>query len=65
MQCCSFFKRHKTRKLLKNKNIDIDFLTVHKAKELGYDAGFGPGSFAEDVATFAITELINRKRGEK
>jgi beta-lysine 5,6-aminomutase beta subunit len=31
------------------------------AKELGYDAGFGPGSFAEDVATFAINELINRK----
>ena len=31
------------------------------AKELGYDAGFGPGSFAEDVATFAINELISRK----
>jgi len=27
------------------------------AKELGYDAGFGPGKFAEDVATFAVTEL--------
>lgn len=32
------------------------------AKELGYDAGFGPGSFAEDVATFAVNELISRKR---
>jgi beta-lysine 5,6-aminomutase beta subunit len=31
------------------------------AKELGFDAGFGPGSFAEDVATFAINELINRR----
>ena len=31
------------------------------AKELGYDAGFGPGSFAEDVATFAVNELIKRK----
>ena len=36
-------------------------ITHELAKELGYDAGFGPGSFAEDVATFAITELINRK----
>jgi len=31
------------------------------AKELGYDAGFGPGKFAEDVATFAVTELAKRK----
>ena len=31
------------------------------AKELGYDAGFGPGKFAEDVATFAITELAKRE----
>ena len=31
------------------------------AKELGYDAGFGPGKFAEDVATFAITEAVKRK----
>ncbi|MCL2200386.1 MAG: cobalamin-dependent protein [Oscillospiraceae bacterium] len=30
------------------------------AKELGYDAGFGPGKFAEDVATFAVTELAKR-----
>lgn len=36
-------------------------ITHELAKELGYDAGFGPGSFAEDVATFAITELISRK----
>lgn len=36
-------------------------ITHELAKELGYDAGFGPGSFAEDVATYAITELINRK----
>ncbi len=31
------------------------------AKELGYDAGFGPGKFAEDVASFAVSELIARK----
>ena len=36
-------------------------ITHELAKELGYDAGFGPGSFAEDVATFAVTELIKRK----
>jgi len=27
------------------------------AKELGFDAGFGPGKFAEDVATLAVTQL--------
>jgi len=31
------------------------------AKELGYDAGFGPGTYAELVATFAIKELVRRK----
>lgn len=36
-------------------------ITHELAKELGYDAGFGPGSFAEDVATFAIEELIKKK----
>ena len=30
------------------------------AKELGYDAGFGTGSFAQDVATFVVTEMVNR-----
>ena len=30
------------------------------AKELGYDAGFGPGSYAENVASFAIDEWIKR-----
>jgi beta-lysine 5,6-aminomutase beta subunit len=33
------------------------------AKELGYDAGFGPGKFSEHVASFFIEELI--KRGMK
>lgn len=32
------------------------------AKELGYDAGFGPGTFAENVATFFIKELQKRKK---
>ena len=31
------------------------------AKELGYDAGFGTRTYAEDVASFAIHEWIKRK----
>lgn len=30
------------------------------AKELGYDAGFGTGSYAEDVATFVVTEMAKK-----
>lgn len=30
------------------------------AKELGYDAGFGIGKFADDVASFAVVEMVNR-----
>ncbi len=30
------------------------------AKELGYDAGFGPGTYAEIVASFAIKEFVKR-----
>ncbi|MCR3761356.1 cobalamin-dependent protein [Clostridium felsineum] len=36
-------------------------ITHELAKELGYDAGFGPGKFAEDVASFAVTEIVRRK----
>ena len=35
-------------------------ITHELAKELGYDAGFGPGSYAEDVASFVVQELIKR-----
>jgi len=31
------------------------------AKELGYDAGFGSGSYAEDVASFVVTQIVERK----
>lgn len=31
------------------------------AKELGYDAGFGAGSYAEDVASFVVTQMVERK----
>ncbi len=37
-------------------------ITHELAKELGYDAGFGPKKYAEDVASFAIMELIQRKK---
>ena len=30
------------------------------AKELGYDAGFGPGKYADDVATYAVEEFVAR-----
>ncbi|SHJ52199.1 lysine 5,6-aminomutase subunit beta [Tepidibacter formicigenes] len=35
-------------------------ITHELAKELGYDAGFGPGKYADDVATFAVSEIVNR-----
>jgi beta-lysine 5,6-aminomutase beta subunit len=35
------------------------------AKELGFDAGFGPKKFAEDVASYFINELCEIKKGAK
>lgn len=35
------------------------------AKELGYDAGFGPGTYAEDVASFIVDELLKKKEVEE
>ncbi len=35
-------------------------ITHELAKELGYDAGFGIGKFADDVASFAVVEIVNR-----
>lgn len=32
------------------------------AKELGYDAGFGPGKYADDVASFAVTEIAEKQK---
>ncbi|MBN2154461.1 MAG: cobalamin-dependent protein [Candidatus Lokiarchaeota archaeon] len=32
------------------------------AKELGYDAGFGSNTVAEDVATFFVKELVQREK---
>ncbi len=36
-------------------------ITHQLAKELGYDAGFGTGKFADDVATYMVEEIINRR----
>ena len=36
-------------------------ITHELAKELGYDAGFGAGKFSEDVASFFVVEMVNRK----
>jgi len=30
------------------------------AKELGFDAGFGPGTYAENVASFIVTQMVER-----
>lgn len=35
-------------------------LSHELAKELGYDAGFTTGSFADDVATFIVSEIVKR-----
>jgi beta-lysine 5,6-aminomutase beta subunit len=32
------------------------------AKELGYDAGFGPGTYAEIVASFFVKDFVRRKK---
>ncbi len=36
-------------------------VTNDLAKELGYDAGFGPGKYADNVASFFVEEFIKRK----
>lgn len=36
-------------------------ITHELAKELGYDAGFGPNTYAEDAASFVVQEM--KKRG--
>lgn len=35
-------------------------ITNELAKELGFDAGFGPGKYADDVATFMVHEIVKR-----
>ena len=40
-------------------------ITHELAKELGYDAGFGSGKYAEDVASFFVREMVNRMQAAK
>jgi beta-lysine 5,6-aminomutase beta subunit len=35
------------------------------AQELGFDAGFGAHTYAEDVASFLLTEIVKRKLADK
>ena len=35
------------------------------AKELGYDAGFGAGKYADDVASFAVIDMVRRGMGKE
>ena len=37
-------------------------ITHELAKELGYDAGFGPNTYAEHVASFLVDELRNKQQ---
>ena len=37
-------------------------ITHELAKELGYDAGFGPNTYAEHVASFLVDELCRKRR---
>ncbi len=56
--------------LLEAENLRMRFLLLiggprisHElAKELGCDAGFGPGKYADDVASFICEELVARKQ---
>lgn len=40
-------------------------LSHELAKELGYDAGFGKGTYAEDVASFVVNEIVRREKNNK
>ena len=35
-------------------------ITHELAKELGYDAGFGMNTYADDVASFVVAEMVKR-----
>lgn len=35
-------------------------ITHELAKELGYDAGFGAGTYGDDVASFVVAEMVKR-----
>ena len=39
-------------------------ISYELAKELGYDAGFGMNSYADDVASFIAQEFVKRKNNQ-
>ena len=39
-------------------------ITHELAKELGYDAGFGPNTYAENVASFVVQKMARQESGE-
>lgn len=39
-------------------------VTYELAKELGFDAGFGTGTYAEDVATFVVEKINEKKQAD-
>jgi len=56
--------------LLEAENLRNEFIVIvggpritHElSKELGFDAGFGPKKFAEDVASYFSQELLHRMK---
>lgn len=38
----------------------VHVLHMNLQNELGYDAGFDAGKYADDVATFAVTDMVKR-----
>ena len=40
-------------------------ITHELAKELGFDAGFGSGTYADDVASFIAQEYVKRMNIKK
>ena len=45
------------------KNEMREVIAKRAAKELGFDAGFGMNTYADDVASFVVQEMV--KRGMK
>lgn len=60
-------------KLLEAKNLKDRFILIaggsrisnNFAMELGYDAGFGPGTLPSQVASFIVTKILERKSKRK
>ena len=49
-------------KIHHNDFIDNNENGTEYGESQGYDAGFGPGKYADDVATFIVEEMVRRKK---